>query len=157
MTWIKRWMQACAMHASWSKDPKRGVGAVIVNDRQVQIAGGWNGLARGVTDLPERYEPDQKGMWCEHAERNAIYNAAAEGHATRGATIYSDYFPCADCARGIIQAGLARLVTIEPDWAYEKRATDWQVSKTMLREAGVEVCFVLNDTNNLLASLVCAD
>jgi len=142
MSWTKRWLDACRMHASWSKDPRRGVGAVIVNDRQVQVAGGWNGLPRGVDDLPDRYHPEMKDKWCEHAERNAIYNAAAEGHATRDCTIYSDYFPCSDCARGIIQSGITRIVTIEPDWNYEKRATDWWVSHTMLTEAGVEIVFV---------------
>lgn len=156
MSWVERWMQACAMHASWSKDPRRGVGAVIVNDRQVQVAGGWNGLPRGVVDHEGRYLPGAKEKWCEHAERNAIYNAAAEGHATRGCTMYSDYFPCSDCARGIIQSGIVRLVSVEPDWAYEKRAGDWRVARKMLCEAGVAIEFVSADTQFLLAPHVCA-
>jgi dCMP deaminase len=137
--WTNRWMQLAAIKAGWSKDPRRGVGAVIVNDRQVDISSGWNGLPRGVTDLDARYTGPDKAKWCEHAERNAIYNAAAGGHATRGATIYTTYFPCSDCARGIIQSGITRLVTVEPDWAYPKRAEDWAIAYDMLTEAGVEI------------------
>ena len=139
--WTKRWFYTCKLFASWSKDPKRGVGAVIVNDRNTQVAGGWNGLPRGVDDLPERYEPEVKKMWCEHAERNAIYGAASEGIATRGTTMFSIYFPCSDCARGIIQSGIAHLVTIEPDWLYAPRQEDWAVSAQMLAEADVKVTF----------------
>lgn len=142
MSWTKRWMEVCGLFASWSKDPRRGVGAVIVNDRQVQIAGGWNGLPRGVEDLPERYDPAVKAIWCEHAERNAIANAAAEGHATRGATIYCDYFPCDQCTRMIIQAGISRVVAPAPDFSNERYATGWRAAAVMLNEANVTVEFV---------------
>lgn len=135
-------MEQAAFKSTWSKDPRRGVGAVIVNDREVDISSGWNGLPRGVVDLPERYEPEVKPKWCEHAERNAIYNAAAEGHATRGCTLYSSYFPCADCARGVIQSGIKRIVTVEPEWDYAPRADDWAIALTMLNEAGVAIEFV---------------
>lgn len=139
MSWRERWMETAHGFARWSKDPKRQVGAVIVNDRQVQISAGWNGLPRSVADLRERYTGPDKAKWCEHAERNAIYNAAAEGIATRGATLFSTYFPCSDCARGIIQSAIRRLVTIEPDWSYPPRASDWAIAYDMLTEAGVEI------------------
>jgi dCMP deaminase len=48
----------------------------------------------------------------EHAERNAIFAAYAEGKSMVGATIYSTLFPCADCARAIVAAGLSRLVVL---------------------------------------------
>lgn len=142
MTWADRWFGIAGEYASWSKDPKRGVGAVIVNDRNVQISAGWNGLPRGVEDKPERYSPENKVKWCEHAERNAIYNAAAEGIATRGSKIYSGYFPCSDCARGIIQSGIMAVHSPEPDWDYEPRKEDWKVARDMLNEAGVRIIFV---------------
>jgi dCMP deaminase len=92
VTWSDRWFGIASQYAGWSKDPRRGVGAVIVNDRQVQVSGGWNGLPRGVEDKPERYLPGAKENWVIHAEVNAILNAAAEGISTRESTIYTTYF-----------------------------------------------------------------
>ncbi|WP_446741045.1 deoxycytidylate deaminase [Sphingomonas sp. ACRSK] len=139
MSWVERWMQIARVYAGWSKDPRRGVGAVIVNDRQVQVSGGWNGAPRGVADLPERYSPSLKSSYVEHAEANAIANAASEGIATRGCTIYSTYFPCSSCARAIIQAGIGIVVSPEPDMNYTARSDDWRISLEMFREAGLKV------------------
>jgi len=49
-----------------------------------------------------------------HAELAAIVEAAARGLKIRGATLYSTTFPCHECARHIIAAGIVRVVFIEP-------------------------------------------
>lgn len=51
-----------------------------------------------------------KGHYIEHAERAAIYAAAARGLRTQGATMYCPWFACADCARAIIASGITRVV-----------------------------------------------
>ena len=128
--------------ASWSKDRSRHAGAVIVDDRNVLVSIGWNGFPRGINDdVDTRHERPAKYKWTEHAERNAIFNAAANGHHTRGCTMYLQWYPCADCARAIIQAGIIKLVCKEPDWNDPIWAADFEVVKEMLDESRVEVVY----------------
>jgi dCMP deaminase len=136
-------MDMARLVATWSKDRSRTCGAVIVDDRNVVVALGWNGFPRGVDDdVDARHERPAKYLWTEHAERNAIYNAAACGHATRGCTMILPWYPCADCARAIIQAGLVCIVCIEPDWNDHIWAEAFAVTREMLTEAGVTVRFL---------------
>ena len=50
----------------------------------------------------------------EHAEMAALIDAARRGVSIKGATLYTTTFPCHDCARHIITAGIRRVVYIEP-------------------------------------------
>ncbi len=143
MSWENRWMDLAILVASWSKDRSRKTSAVIVDDRNVLVSLGWNGFPRGLDDdADHRHQRPAKYKWTEHAERNAIYNAAANGFAVRGCTMYMPWYPCADCARAIIQSGILKLVCVEPDWADEKWAADFSVVKEMLTEAGVTSQFI---------------
>lgn len=139
-TWDDRWMAMARLVAGWSKDRSRKTGAVIVDARNVLIAVGWNGFPRGVDDHVEcRHERPAKYQWTEHAERNAIYNAAAKGVPTLGCRMYIPWYPCADCARGIIQSGIAEIIVVEPDWNDPKWGADFAAVREMLDEAGVLV------------------
>lgn len=137
--WDKRWLGLTDMVASWSKDESTKVGCVIVNDRNVVLSLGWNGIPRGVKDVvPERDERPEKYFWYEHAERNAIYNAAATGRSLEGGILYCNLFPCADCARAIIQSGIKKII-VSSNALPEKWLDSAKRSKAMLEEAGVEV------------------
>ena len=46
----------------------------------------------------------------EHAERNAIYNAARCGTPLEGCTLYVEIMPCMDCGRAIVQAGIREVI-----------------------------------------------
>lgn len=127
------------MAASWSKDPSRKVGAVIVTQDQQGVARGWNGAPRGCEEVHER---PRKYLRTEHAERNAFYNAARIGVATRGARLYSTLYPCADCARGAIQCGIVEVVAPEPDWSDATYADSFAESREMFAEAGIVCRFV---------------
>lgn len=143
MSWTTRWMDLALLVASWSKDRSRRVSAVIVDDRNNLVALGWNGFPRGIDDdVDKRHARPAKYQWTEHAERNALYNAAANGHPVRGCTIYIPWYPCADCARAIIQSGISKAVLVEPDWEDRKYASDFAVVAEMLAEAGMEIEFV---------------
>jgi dCMP deaminase len=141
MGWDERWMGLARHIAHWSKDRSRRCGAVIVDDRQVLVSQGWNGFPRGIDDTVEsRHQAPSKYMWTEHAERNAFYNAAANGHPTRGCTLYVSWYPCIDCARSIIQGGIRRIVCVEPDWTDPTWGESFATTREMLSEAGVEIC-----------------
>lgn len=141
--WDRRFMELAHHVAKWSKDRSTQVGAVVVESSQRRrvISLGYNGLPRGVNDNPdERHQRPEKYLWAEHAERNAIYNAS---ESLVGATLYATLFPCAGCARAIVQSGIRFLVTPEPDEIeYERWKHEWDVAKTMFDEARVMVRFV---------------
>jgi dCMP deaminase len=58
-------------------------------------------------------EPQSKYFFLEHAERNAISAAYKNARELRSATLYCSLYPCADCARAIVSAGITRLVVPE--------------------------------------------
>jgi len=97
-----------------------------------------NEFPRGVTYTDERWVRPDKYHYVEHAERNALYNAARYGVPTDGMTMVSVWASCADCARAIIQCGISTLVR------YKMRHIEsWQMSTeigdVMFAEAGIEV------------------
>lgn len=114
LKWYKRFLNKAYEVSTWSKDKSTKVGAVAyqMNDMsKLPIGEGYNGFPRKVNDdIPERHERPLKYTYCEHAERNLIYNNAREGIRTAGATIFVTHFPCDDCARGIIQSGIIEVV-----------------------------------------------
>ncbi len=109
--WDEYYLQICNVVASRSKDPNTQVGCVIVGPAHEIRSTGYNSLPRHIRDdVPERFERPTKYLWIEHAERNAICNAARAGTATEGCTIYVEIMPCMDCARAIVQAGIVQVV-----------------------------------------------
>lgn len=139
--WAKRWLTMAVTVSGWSEDTSTNVGAVIVDARQVVRSFGWNGLPRGTNNTAARNERPLKYKWFEHAERNAIYNAASAGVSVEGCTIYITMFPCCDCARAIIQSGIKEIVVPYPDIDHERWGDDFRESLLMFEESGVAVIF----------------
>lgn len=135
--WTKRFMELAQLIATWSKDPNTQVGSVIVNNQRQIIATGYNGIVRNVDDQTERFQRPAKYHWMEHAERNAIYQAAYTGHSVQGCTMFTTMFPCPDCTRAIIQSGIEYLISPEPNLKHPKYGDSFQLSKQMLKEAKV--------------------
>jgi dCMP deaminase len=115
--WDRKFMGLALHIAQWSKDRSRRVGCVIVGRNNEVRATGYNGFPRDVDDQnDERHARPEKYAWTEHAERNAIYNAARIGVSMEGCTIYVPWYPCMDCARGIVQSGIVVLVATPPNF-----------------------------------------
>lgn len=126
--------------AEWSKDRSTKVGCVVVSPARDIRCTGYNGFPRGIhDDMDSRHERPAKYKWTEHAERNAIYTAARLGAALEGCTMYVPWFPCVDCARAIIQSGIAELVALEPDFNDERWGEDFVLAFQMLSESSVQV------------------
>jgi dCMP deaminase len=140
--WDVRFFQLCYLIGTWSEDQRRKVGAVIAGPANEVRAIGYNGLPRGVNgeaELRHSREGGEKYYWFEHAERNAIYNAARAGIGTAGCRLYVSVFPCADCARGIIQSGIVQINTFrrpEEDVNFDR---SFDVALTMFEEANIEL------------------
>ena len=148
MRWVEYFQNLAHQVKLKSKDQNTQIGAVIVGKDREIVSTGYNSFPRGLKDnLPQRQERPEKYYWFEHAERNAIYNAARIGVSTKGCTMYlSCGIPCADCARGIINAGIVRIfcerngsATNLPKWR-ESGERSWQ----MFEEAGVKIQFYDN-------------
>lgn len=130
--------------AEASKDQSTKVGAIIVGQNDEIRSTGFNGFPRGINDdSPERHERPEKYLWFEHAERNAIYNAARHGTALDGTRIYVSAIPCMDCARGIIQAGIREVVCSEATPEFTERWKE-QITRTkiMFGEAGIKLTVI---------------
>lgn len=141
MTLSHNYFLTLARHvATASKDRSTKVGCVLVVEDSIASTG-CNGFPRGIDDdVPERHERPEKYYWAEHAERNAIYNAARIGTPLKGCRAYVTMFPCMDCARGLIQIGCTQIIAPVPDrerWEEHSKRT-----KVLCREAGVDVVLV---------------
>jgi dCMP deaminase len=93
-----------------STDDSTKTGAAVVSPGGADVVAiVHNGLPAGVADRPDRRErPRKYGFW-EHAERRAVYACAAAGQSTLGAHLLCSHFPCADCARAVIESGMASI------------------------------------------------
>ncbi len=128
-----------SLAAAKSPNRVRQVGAVILTCDGGEPIVACNTFPHGVADLDWRHEGDGRLVWMEHAERNAIFAAARQGRALAGATIASTFFPCIDCARAIVQTGIARLISPEPALDDEVWGQSFLRSRVILEEGGVEM------------------
>ncbi len=138
LNWDEYFMGLAHLSAYRSKDPSTQVGACIVSDEKKVVGIGYNGLPRGCSDdeFPWGREGnflDTKYPFVVHAELNAILNSTKD---LKGCSVYVSLFPCNECAKAIIQSGIARIV-----YECDKYAdTDGvKASKRMLIAAGVEL------------------
>ena len=144
--WHIRFLELTTVIAGWSKDPSRGVGSVIVSpDRQI-IATGFNGLPRGVEDLPERLERPTKYDLIVHAEMNAIIQCARNGVSPIGCAIYSSFFPCVNCAIAIVQAGITSVISLRPEIGDEHWMKSIEKSRAVFEEANVDFIEIEHST-----------
>ena len=136
--WNERFLSLSDEIASWSKDPSRGVGAVIVSQNHQIVATGFNGLPRGIEDTPQRLQRPVKYDLVVHAELNAIIQCARNGVTPIGCTIYSSFSPCVHCAIAIAQAGLSRVITYRLDEDDERWGESISKAMAVFEEAGIE-------------------
>jgi dCMP deaminase len=138
LKWDRRFLDLSDVIARWSKDPSRGVGAVIVSPSRQIMATGFNGLPRGIEDRPERLERPVKYDLIVHAEMNAIVQCARNGVTPVGSTIYTSFSPCVHCTLSIIQSGIVRVVTYRAGKGDEHWEANFAKSRELLSESGVE-------------------
>ena len=152
LSWDELFMSMAYLVASKSKDKRTHIGAVIVGPDNEVVSTGYNSFVRGLNDdVLERNESPEKYYWFEHAERNAIYNAVLIGASTRNCVMYTNGIPCADCARGIIQAGIKEVI-VDKDWNDTNTGRWLEHSKrsmTMFDEVGVKVRLISTDLINI--------
>lgn len=127
-------MGVARLTAGMSFASKKKVGCVIVREGRI-IATGWNGQPSGFPNACEREGADGRLVTLDtviHAEANALFWCAKTEIMAAGATAYVTLSPCKNCALGLIQAGIRRVVYGEAYGNADKTGLE------LLKEAGVE-------------------
>jgi dCMP deaminase len=153
--WDQLYITMCYLVGMRSRDSHTHVGSVIVDADNVLVSTGYNSLPRGIEiDKDEKRlsrEGGEKYYWLEHAERNAIFNAARRGTVLKGCRIYVPWTPCCDCARAIIQCGISEVIIHQngQDFYDENTSGQWVEAHTrtkdMFLESGVKFRMVTCD------------
>ena len=114
--WGNKYMHLAKEISTWSKDPSTKIGAVVVGDHGQILSQGFNGFPRGIKDSEDRLNNrERKYELVVHGEMNAIYNASLNGVSLKDATLYVYGLPtCNECAKGIIQVGIKKVVAMRP-------------------------------------------
>ncbi len=107
ITWNQFFMAQSHLLALRSTCTRLAVGATIVRDKRI-IAGGYNGSISGDEHCIEKgcYVVDNHCIRTIHAETNALLQCAKYGTSANGADMYVTHFPCLQCTKTIIQAGI---------------------------------------------------
>ena len=135
--WDQRFIRVAREVSSWSKDPSKQIGAVIVKDKRI-LATGYNGFPKGIDDSADKYNNRElKYELVVHAEMNAIFNASFHGVSLKDTTtIYVWGLPvCNECAKGIIQVGINRIVMAADD-VPQRWIESYDKSKRLFIESG---------------------
>ena len=137
ISWDEYFMGVAMLSGMRSKDPNTQVGACIVSQDNKILSMGYNGFPIGCSDdefpWTREGEPlENKYFYTTHSELNAILNY--RGGSLEGAKLYVSLFPCNECAKAIIQAGIKTVVYDSDKYAMTPSTI---ASKRMLDAAGV--------------------
>lgn len=138
ISWDEYFMGVAHLSGMRSKDPHTQVGACIVSKTNKILSMGYNGFPAGCSDeefpwTKEGEDLDTKYPFVTHSELNAILNY--RGGSLEGTKLYVSLFPCNECAKAIIQAGIQTVVYDSDKYA----GTPMNVAaKKMFDAAGVE-------------------
>ncbi len=141
LTWDEFFIGIAKLSAGRSKDPSTQVGACIVSDTNRILSIGYNGTPNNFND--DKFPWDREGNsenetkypYVCHAELNAILNYHGSRSDLKGARIYVDLFPCNECAKAIIQAGISEVVYLSDKYA---DTPGTQASKLLFKTCGVK-------------------
>lgn len=151
----KYWLLKAYEQASLSPDPSTQNGALVLHESWVEgnkfikTSFASNTFPPLIKSTPERLERPLKMDYIEHAERGAIYNAAAKGIKTNGSTMFCCWFACVECSRAIICSGIKEVIGHQD--MMDKTPDRWKDSiKTafsLFQEAGIKTELLVGKLN----------
>ena len=148
LSWDEYFMGIAFLSAMRSKDPSTQVGACIIDEDRKIIGIGYNGFPMGSSDdvMPWGKEGDflnTKYPYVVHAELNAILNSIK---SLKDSAIYVTHFPCNECAKAIVQAGIRKVVFYSDK---HKNLDSTKASRMIFENAGVEMVNLKIDRNEI--------
>lgn len=145
-SWDQYFMDITLLVATRSTCLRRGVGAILVKERNI-LATGYNGVPSGISHCEQtgclreqmKVPSGERHELCRglHAEQNAIIQAARHGVNIDGSTLYCTTMPCVICTKMLINAGIKRVVFAE---GYADN-----LAREMIAESGIEVIHFQQD------------
>lgn len=142
ISWDEYFMGVADLSGKRSKDPNTQVGACIVSEDNKILSMGYNGFPKGCSDDEFPWSREARGdnqdpystkyLYVTHSELNAILNY--RGGSLEGSKLYVSLFPCNECAKAIIQAGIKTVIYKEDKYPDSPSV---RASKRMLNAAGV--------------------
>lgn len=133
ITWDQFFMAQSHLLAFRSTCTRLSVGATIVRENRI-IAGGYNGSITGGTHCIDEgcYVVGNHCVRTIHAEINALLQCAKYGSPVAGSTLYVTHFPCLQCTKAIIQAGIQQV-----NYATDYKNDDYAIY--LFEQAGIQV------------------
>ena len=135
------YMLIAQLVSTMSKDPNTQVGSCIISDKGEILSVGYNDVPKGWQgefnwnrDI-SLGEENTKYPYVIHSEANALNNYKGAKEDLENATIYVTLFPCNQCSKQIIQAGIKRIIYKEDKY---KDTKDNMLSKILLSRCGIE-------------------
>ncbi len=120
LSWDEYFMGVALLAAQRSKDPNTQVGACVASAQNKIVGVGYNGFPWGCSDDELPWE--RRGSFLEtkypyvcHAELNAVLNAISKD--LRNCRIYVGLFPCNECTKVIIQAGIEEIIYLSDKYS----------------------------------------
>ena len=148
ISWDEYFMAQSHLLSLRSTCSRLSVGATIVKDKRI-VSGGYNGSIKGDEHCIDVGCKVVEGHCVRtiHAEINAILQCSKFGVGTEGATIYVTHFPCLNCTKSIIQAGIKEIC-----YATDYRNNEY--ARELLEKSGVVVRKIDYDVNNVVERLL---
>ena len=139
ISWDEFFMRVAVAAAMRSKDPNTQVGACIAGMDHRILSVGYNGTPTGLDDEDFPWETTDdpltdKHNYVLHAEANAILNFRGSLKELAGATVYVTLFPCKECAKMLVQAGIGEVVYLGDKYHDTQDAV---ISRSVLDRCGV--------------------
>jgi dCMP deaminase len=130
--WDKYFLKLAMLASERATCPRMHCGCVLVKDRFV-LATGYNGSLPGQPHCEDVgcLVVDNHCVRTNHAEINALVQAAIHGVTIKGATAYITNMSCTTCAKALIASGISRVVVFSD--FHDTLATDFYTN------AGVEI------------------
>lgn len=148
--WNEYFMTMAKVVAMRSQDPVTQVGCVIIDQNNHIVATGYNGMPRHLNFTWNKNDGlDNKNLFVVHSEVNAVLHAVK---SVEGCIAYVTLFPCNECAKVLIQAGIKKIVYLD-DKYHDKLST--QAARTLFERAGVliqpyrERAFLIVESTNI--------
>jgi dCMP deaminase len=156
LTWEEFYIASGKLLSMRSKDPSTQVGCSISDSKRRVVSLGYNGLPFGCDDkhfpwdCRDQSKPasDTKYPYIVHSEANAIIIPYGNNIDLEGCYIYTTLFPCNDCAKKIINAGMSRVYYVSNKY---KDLPAYICSREMLESAKIE-CINIDDVEVTLES-----
>ena len=148
ISWDEYFMAQSHLLSLRSTCSRVSVGATIVKDKRI-VSGGYNGSIKGDEHCIDVGCKVVEGHCVRtiHAEINAILQCSRFGVGTEGATIYVTHFPCLNCTKSIIQAGIKEIC-----YANDYRNNEY--ARELLEKSGIIVRKVDYDVNSVVERLL---